>query len=186
MILQRHGLWTRQNILPELDKIQGNQSSSTAQPVIVTSSDKSVDDSDSVKPRKISMLSLRRSFKNSFRGSRSSSKKKRRSLDIDTAADADDEGGTLRKTAICSFWHYVCTHCSKCKVLKIHRHGWSKISLFSQFFVSLLFPDYALTLVSKYLTWPLSHIIVGIKGNPEVIQKKILLPNVCVPTSVKW
>ena len=97
MILQRHGLWTRQNILPELDKIQGNQSSSP-QPVIVTSSDKSVDDSDSVKPRKISMLSLRRSFKNSFRGSRSSSKKKRRSLDTDAAADADDEGGMSRKT----------------------------------------------------------------------------------------
>ena len=33
----------------------------------------------------------------------------------------------------------------------------------------------------KYLTWPLSDVIVGMKGNMEVTQKKALLPNVCVP-----
>ena len=37
----------------------------------------------------------------------------------------------------------------------------------------------------KYLTWPLSDVIVGMKGNPEVTQKKIILPNVCVPILAK-
>ena len=44
--------------------------------------------------------------------------------------------------------------------LKIHRHGWSKISVFP-FFVSLLFPDHIWTLVSKNIT-PLKCIILVI------------------------
>ena len=36
------------------------------------------------------------------------------------------------------------------------------------------------------LTWPLSDVIGGMKGNPEVTpQKKVRLPNVCVPILAK-
>ena len=103
--------------------------------------------------------------------------------------------------------------------LKIHRHGWSKIPLFSHFlycYYSLIIQQhwfwkysttkmlnsgkttynlhcwFQLSLVFQDIPqhtniWPDLWVtpFLEFKGNPEVTQKKILLPNACVPILAK-
>ena len=94
ILIQRHGLWTKQNVVPNLDE---NRNEDQPQQLVVTSTDRSVEDTDSKPSRKVSILSvvaIKQSFRRSFRGS----KKKKKDEDLTdsaSAADTGDEAGRL-------------------------------------------------------------------------------------------